>query len=41
MAKLVSRGYLDSMYLKVATFIAAYGGFIGSFVWYVKWVKNK
>ena len=33
-------GYLDSMYLKVATFLAAYGGFVGSLIWYIKWTKK-
>jgi hypothetical protein len=33
-------GYLDTTYLKVVTFIAAYGGLIGNTVWYIKWAKN-
>ena len=33
-------GYLDSLYLKVGTFVAAYGGFVGSLVWYIQWRKK-
>jgi hypothetical protein len=30
----LTNGYLDSWYLKIATFIAAYGGFVVNLVWY-------
>jgi hypothetical protein len=33
-------GYLDTSYLKIATGIAAYGGFIASLVWYLQYRKN-
>tara|TARA_R100001463_G_C3474649_1_gene216262 strand:+ start:224 stop:418 length:195 start_codon:yes stop_codon:yes gene_type:complete len=33
-------GYLDTAYLKIAVGIAAYGGFIGSLVWYLQYRKN-
>jgi len=33
-------GYLDTLYLKIATFIAAYGGFAGNLVWYIQWIKR-
>jgi hypothetical protein len=32
----LKNGYLDSLYLIIATFIAAYGGFIASLYWYIK-----
>ena len=30
----LANGYLDSWYLKIATFIAVYGGLAANFVWY-------
>jgi len=35
-----SNGYLDTMYLKIATGIASYGGFIASLIWYLQYRKN-
>ena len=32
----LSDGYLDTTYLKIATFIAAYGSFIGGLWWNIK-----
>ena len=34
-------GYLDTMYLKIAVFVAAYGGLIANIVWLYKDIKNK
>lgn len=34
-------GYLDTMYLKIAVAIAAYGGFIGNVVWLYKDIKRR
>ena len=34
-------GYLDTMYLKIAVFVAAYGGLIATIVWLYKDIKNK
>ena len=33
-------GYLDTWYLKIATFIAAYGGFSANLVWYIRYVQR-
>jgi hypothetical protein len=33
-------GYLDSWYLKIATFIAVYGGFTANLVWYLQYKKK-
>jgi hypothetical protein len=33
-------GYLDSWYLKIATFIAVYGGFTTNLVWYLQYKKK-
>jgi hypothetical protein len=36
----LANGYLDSWYLKIATFIAVYGGFTANLVWYLQYRKN-
>jgi drug/metabolite transporter (DMT)-like permease len=33
-------GYLDSWYLKIATFIAVYGGFVANLMWYLQYRKD-
>lgn len=33
-------GYLDDWYLKISVFIASYGGFITSIVWYKNFIKT-
>jgi len=33
-------GYLDTWYLKIATFIAVYGGFVGNLMWYIQYVRR-
>jgi hypothetical protein len=33
-------GYLDTWYLKIATFVAVYGGFVGNLVWYIQYVRR-
>lgn len=33
-------GYLDDWYLKISVFVASYGGFIASIVWYKNFLKN-
>jgi hypothetical protein len=37
--KWLINGQLDSWYLKIATFIAAYGGFIANLIWYIQHVR--
>lgn len=37
----LANGYLDTMYLKIAVAIAAYGGFIGNVVWLYKDIKRR
>lgn len=34
-------GYLDTWYLKIAVGVAAYGGFIATFVWLYKDIKRR
>lgn len=36
----LKNGFLDTTYLKVATFIATYGGAAANIVWYLKFRKN-
>lgn len=36
----LSEGYLDTWYLKIAVFIASYGGLIASIVWYKDFLKK-
>ena len=33
-------GYLEDWYPKIGAFIAIYGGFVGSLVWYIQNKKN-
>ncbi len=33
-------GYLDDLYPKIGSFIAVYGGFVGSLLWYILNYKN-
>lgn len=33
----VKDGYLDSTYLVISTFIAAYGGFVAGLYWFIKY----
>lgn len=33
-------GYLDNLYLKIVTFIAAYGGLTANLIWYIQWAKR-
>jgi hypothetical protein len=34
-------GYLDTLYLKIAVFIACYGSFIGGVIWYTRYIRDK
>jgi hypothetical protein len=36
-----SNGYLDTIYLKVAVAVAAYGGLLGNIVWLYKDIKRR
>jgi hypothetical protein len=36
----IADGYLEDWYPKIGAFVAVYGGFIGSLVWYIKNKKN-
>ena len=36
----LSKGYLDTTYLKIAVAIACYGGFLGSLFWYLDYIKK-
>jgi hypothetical protein len=36
----ISAGYLEDWYPKIGAFVAIYGGFIASLVWYIKNKKN-
>lgn len=33
-------GYIDTWYLKIATFIAVYGGFTANLVWWIQHVRR-
>jgi hypothetical protein len=36
----IKDGYLDELYPLIGSFIAIYGGFVASLVWYLKYIKN-
>ena len=36
----IKEGYLEDWYPKIGAFIAIYGGFVGSLVWYIQNKKN-
>jgi len=36
----VKNGYLDEWYPRIGAFIAIYGGFIASLIWYIQNRKN-
>jgi hypothetical protein len=36
----ITDGYLDDWYPRIGAFVAIYGGFVGSLLWYIKNKKN-
>jgi len=36
----LSAGYLDTWYLKIATFIAVYGAFAANLIWWIQYVRR-
>jgi hypothetical protein len=36
----LTNGYLEDWYLKITTFVVAYGGFTANLIWYIQYRKN-